>query len=164
MGVPLRQAQYRPLFEYHSTSRWGILMRAFMCGAAFVGCLFLLMRLGIGGPGPGLLMLFLAIATVALFLLALRRKRTVFLDQTNLIVRRGAKRVVIPWRVFAWDPNQLNQQLKLENLMGWRRLKIKVEVYGKKVSVGLDQIFGVGLPVDEIAARSWQLIHTSGGG
>jgi hypothetical protein len=126
-----------------------------------VGFVLLMDRLGIRGGGPGLIALFLMIATVALFILSLRRRRTVILDPTNLTLRCGGKVTLIPWRAFARSDSELRKQLKLENVMGWRRLHIKVQAYGINVSTSLDQIFGVGLPVPEIAARSWEAIQNA---
>lgn len=161
---PLNRANTPPRFECASTPRLKILQRAFAAAAAFVVWLYVMDRLGLKGGGvAGFVGMFLMVASVALFILTLRRERTVVLDENNLTIRHGTKETVIPWRAFGSTGEELNKQFKLESVMGWQRLNIKLEVYGNKVSVALDRIFGVGLPVLEITAISREMIHKAKG-
>jgi hypothetical protein len=150
-------------FEYTSSPRRHLLIMAGV-GCALCTIWFLVMKLLEPiGAAEGSLGIFLIVPTVALFVFTLRRKRTVILDEANMTVRWGSKEVVVPWRAFGPGPKEMKKQFKLEDIMGWERLSIKVYIYGEKVSFSLDQIFGVGLPVSEIAAKSMEAIRRTTG-
>ena len=125
-----------------------MLLRGCLAAAATVVWIAGMNFLGLMGGFIGIVGMFLMVATIALFILTLRSRRRVLLDEAGFHLKVGKKETFIPWNALARD----EKTLKIEDVMGWQRINIKAEVEGRNVRKSLDQIFGVGLPVPEIAA------------
>jgi hypothetical protein len=141
---------------FHSTPRLRIFLRGCLSTLAFGVWVWIMDKHEVDFWPFRTLGLFLMVSSVALFVLALRRSRTVVLDGGNFVLVRGKKQTTIPWSTFA----DQNSKLKLENVLGWQRLNIKAVSGGKKTALGIDRIFGAGLPVPQIAAIMRDRIET----
>jgi hypothetical protein len=131
---------------FHSTPGIRIFLHWCLSALAFGAWVWIMDKHEVDFRPFRILGLFLFVSTIALFILALRRRRTVVLDGANFTLLRGKKQTTIPWIAFVDEKSKL----KLEDLLLWQRLNIKAFSAGEKTVLSLDRIFGAGLPVLEI--------------
>ncbi|GAC1621512.1 MAG: hypothetical protein NVS9B13_13170 [Candidatus Acidiferrum sp.] len=143
----LDKGQSRERYIFRSTPRTRIFLHACLSALGLGVWLWVMNTFELNFLFLRFLGIFLILSTTALFLLAARRSRTVVMDIESFTLVRGRKQTIIPWSSFL----DQKSKLMLEDVLAWQRLNIKAVSSEKKTTLGLDRIFGVGLPVREIA-------------
>lgn len=140
------ETQPRSTCVFHSSPRMQILGSAALAAVVGIGSFALVVKLELSGLF-GMLALLPCFGSFILLLRALRPRATVDVDERGLTIRQGKREKIFPWHVLVAE-----KTLSSEDMMGWKRLHLNAEISGKKVTATMDQIFGAGLPVDQIKA------------